>query len=162
LLPKKIALSYGLLFAAAAFVASSLAFLLQIEHTGWIAGAALLIFRPNPMMVESRAIFRVLSVTSGALLACAFVALLPPVWVVAILAPLGIVLAGLTHGTKQYITPFFTTYTVLWVLQYGVVGDGAIVDRFWERTLETLVGVTIGIIFGYVLPWLVMKKTSRR
>lgn len=157
LLPQSIAPSYGLLFAITAVVASSVAFLLGIEHVGWVAGAALLIFRPNPEVLEGRALYRVASVTVGALLAVVLVSLQLPVWLVAILAPLGIVGAALTAETKQYIMPFFTTYVVLWVLQYGVVGNQAVADRFFQRVLETLLGVGIGVTFGYIVPWLLRR-----
>ncbi len=158
LLPASIAKSYGLRYGLAGATAASLGFLLGVEHVGWITGAALFIFRPMEATLKSRAWWRVGSVTAGALLAALLLTASLPQVLVAVIASLAIVLAGATHASRSYVTPFFSTFIVFWVLLYASPTEAAVQYRFDERVLETALGVAIGAFFGLMLPHLLRRR----
>ena len=60
-----------------------------------------------------------------------------------------VVLAG-TRGSRRYLTPAFTTFAVFLLLLYGNARDAEY--RFLERLTETVLGVTLALIFGVLVP----------
>lgn len=147
---KRQAVVYGIFYGAAAIVAAIIGFANHLEHVGWVVGAVLFVMRPQWEMEQIRAYGRALSVTVGALAAAALLAISPGLGVTAGLVSIALALAGGTRGSKWYITPAFTTFIVFFVLLYADPTLSSIQHRFFERILETLAGVAIAVIAGFV------------
>lgn len=162
LLPKHQAHDYGLRLGLAAAVAAGCGFALGVEHVGWIAGAALFVMRPNLQTEKLRALGRGLSVLVGALAASWLLSLDISAGWIAVVAAGDLVVAAATHKSSWYITPLFTTFLVFWVLLYGDASQASIDHRFWERMLETLLGIAIAYLFGIVWPQLAERKGSSK
>jgi hypothetical protein len=78
--------------------------------------------------------------------AIAFLCLSPSTELVALLAVLVIAGAAGTHGSRWYVTPFFTTSLVLVMLLYG---NPTLANEQWRFTER---GVGLAYLFGLVLP----------
>ncbi len=152
-------IGYGIRLGLAAGIATALGFALQLDHVGWAVGAVLLVMRPNGGVVVARAFGRAGAVIAGAALGGAFMVLTPPGWLMGVVA-LGLisVLTALA-GSRWYITGFFGTFLVFMLLLQGDPQDVA--HRFWERAVETLVGVSLALIFGVLVPWAMGRMRSR-
>ena len=152
---------YGIRLGLAAAVASGIGFATRIEHVGWITGATLLVMRPSKDMQELRSIGRVISVIVGAIAASWLLTLnLSPI-PVAIIGTITVIAAAATSASRWYVTPAFTTFLVFWALLYGKTGSGGVEHRFFERVLETILGVGIAYFFGLLIPW-IRTRTARR
>lgn len=154
---KRQALVYGIFYGAAAALAAIIGFANHLDHVGWVVGAVLFVMRPQWEMEHIRAYGRALSVTAGALVAAALLALSPGLVITSGLISGALALAGGTRGSRWYITPAFTTFIVFFVLLYADPALPSIQHRFVERTVETLVGVAIAVIAG-----LAARKFSKR
>ena len=143
-------LDYGVRLGLAAAIAAAVGFWLSLDHVGWATGAALLVMRPAPEMVRSRGLDRIAGILIGSLLASAVILWDPAPLVLAgaVLVDL-VVLAG-TRGSRRYLTPAFTTFAVFLLLLYGNAQDAEY--RFLERLTETVLGVTLALIFGVLVP----------
>jgi uncharacterized membrane protein YccC len=151
---------YGIRLGLAASAASGIGFATHAEHVGWITGAALLVMRPSKEMQELRSVGRIISVIVGAILASWLLTFnLPPV-PVAVIGAITVIAAAATNASRWYVTPAFTTFLVFWTLLYGHTGSGGVEHRFFERFLETILGVGIAYFFGLLIPW-IRTKTSR-
>lgn len=155
---------YGLRLGLAAAVATAIGIAIHTDHVGWAPAAALFVRRPTKEMQELRSVGRVVSVLLGALVAVAFLRLTPSselVAVLAVLAVLAIAGAAGTHGSRWYVTPFFTTTLVLVMLLYATPTVANEQWRFAERVGETVLGVGLAYVFGLLLPRLraVRKRT---
>ncbi|MDN4613181.1 FUSC family protein [Leifsonia sp. F6_8S_P_1B] len=152
------ALSYGVLLGCAGALAATTGYLLHLEHVGWVTGACLLVMRPTRSLLFLRTIGRAVSVTLGAFAAAAFSAWGPPDLVLAIAVVLVLGAATATHDSRWYVTPGFTTFIALSLILQGNGESPA--GRFNERTLETLLGVGIALIFGWLVPAVLSRGES--
>jgi hypothetical protein len=141
-------LDYGLRLGIAAALCASISFGSGFHHEGWAAAACLLVMRPDPAMVRLRGAGRAAFVTAGATAAAVLTKLDPPnaVWAVAIVLDL-MLLAG-TRASRWYVTGGFTTFIVISLVIHADAEHGA--DAFLERVLETLIGVTVALVFGSI------------
>lgn len=146
--PRSIAVVYGAFYAATAMTAAIVAFSFQVDHIGWIVGAALFVMRPQWQLEKMRVVGRFVSVFIGANLAALILVMQPSPLVTALVVSIAAILAAATQGSRWYITPLFTTFIVFFTLLYGDTVLSDIAFRLNERVLETLVGVTIALIFG--------------
>lgn len=154
------ALGYGILLGCAGASAATIGYLLHLEHVGWVTGACLLVMRPTRSMLFLRTIGRAASVTIGALAAAGFAALSPPSAILAAAILLVLGAATATHDSRWYVTPGFTTFLALSLILHGAGESPA--GRFNERTLETLLGVSIALVFGWLIPAAVGMVGHRR
>lgn len=143
-------LVYGILLGSAAATAATIGFVLDLEHVGWATGAVLLVMRPVRGQLISRSIGRAVSVVLGALAAAGLALLAPADVVVGII--LGIVIGATcaSQESRWYVTPGFTTFLALTLIMTTSAEPPA--ERFVERTVETLIGVGLALLFGTVLP----------
>ncbi|MBS0025262.1 FUSC family protein [Microbacterium paraoxydans] len=153
-------LVYGCLLGLAAGGAAAIGFIAGLEHVGWATAAVLLVMRPVRGQLVSRGVGRAVSVLLGALAAAGF----------ALLAP-GETLTGLGIGaavaslcamqrSRWYIAPAFSTFLVLTLLLSASSGSPS--ERFVERTVETLLGVGLALLFGALVPALLgMRRRVR-
>jgi hypothetical protein len=153
-------LVYGVLLGSAGAVAATTAFVLGMEHVGWVTGARLLVMRPTRAMLFRRSAGRALSVLVGAFLAAVFAEWSPTVAVSAVAIVLAVAAATATQGSYWYVTPGFTTFLALSLILS--TGAGTPVGRFNERVGETLLGVGIALVFGWAVPSLLQLSASRR
>ena len=142
------AVDYGLRLGAAGGLCAAISFIAGFDHEGWAAAACLLVMRPNPAMVRLRGAGRAAFVAAGATAAALLTELDPPnaVWAVVIVLDL-ILLAG-TRASRWYVTGGFTTFIVISLTIHADAEHGA--DAFAERVLETLIGVTVALLFGSI------------
>ena len=152
-------LRYGVMLGLAGATAAAIGFLLRLDHVGWACGACLLVMRPDPDLLRLRGLDRVWSVLAGAAAGGALVLVDPPTAVLA--AAVIVALAGLaaTKGSHRYVTPMFTTFIVFLLLLVGSPQDTT--GRFLERAGETLLGVTLAVVFGLVVPALLARQSRR-
>jgi len=155
-----LARSYGIRLGLVAATATATGFLLGVEHIGWITGAALFVMRPSKEMQELRSVGRIGSVFAGALAASWMLAQDLQVWIIALVGLVTLAGMAATHASRWYVTPAFTTFLVFWALLYGEASSANIEHRFWERVLETVLGVTIAYFFGLLLPILLQRRTK--
>ena len=130
----------------------SIGFLLDLDRKGWVCGAALLVMRPSTGPLIARSAGRAVSVLVGAFLGSLFVQSRPESGLLATV--IGVVLAAMaaTQPSRWYVTPAFTTFVVFMLLLWQHPTDT--VRRFWQRNLETLLGVGIALLFGLAIPLL--------
>ena len=155
LLTRDEARGYGVVLALTAFTSALAGFTLNVDHPGWVVGAALLVIRPSHELQRIRSIGRVVAVYVGALLAAPLVLLGAPLWVYVVAAPAALVGVAAMHTSRWYVNAGFTTFLVIILLTYGESGStGHFVA---ERTAETLVGVGIAYFFGLAVPSVVKE-----
>lgn len=146
------AFDYGIRLGLAAGVATAIGFAIHTDHVGWIAGAALFVMRPAADMQELRSWGRVASVFVGALAAVALLHYHPSNSLLAATTLAALVGVAATHGSRWYVTPFFTTFLVIQLLLVSDYSAAVAHWRFWERVGLTVAGVAIAYLFGLVLP----------
>ena len=61
---------------------------------------------------------------------------------------LDLVLPAGTRASRWYVTGGFTTFSVISLTIHADAEHGA--DAFAERVLETLIGVTVALLFGSI------------
>ena len=146
------AVDYGVRLGCAAVTAAGIGFLLDLDHKGWVCGAALLVMRPSTGPLIARSLGRALSVLVGAFFGSLFIQAEPQPTVLAIVV--GVILAAMaaTQPSRWYVTPAFTTFVVFMLLLWQHPTDT--VWRFWQRNFETLLGVGIALLFGLAVPLL--------
>jgi hypothetical protein len=142
--------SYGIRLGAAAAIAYGIAAVLDVDHPGWAPAACLLVARPQPDLLRTRGVGRVAAVVVGALAATLVLRTNPPDVVYAAFSLVLLVCAAATAGSRWYITSGFTTFFVFVMLLYDQ--PGGITQKFNERVGETLLGVVLAYLFGWVLP----------
>jgi hypothetical protein len=141
-----------LVFGAGAGTAAALAYLVASiagwDHPGWAPAACLLVARPDADALRLRSAGRIFSVIAGGIgaVVVAHVDLSGAGYAaVAFLVTVG---AAATRGSHWYVTPAFTSFFVLLLL---LIGDqGHTTDWVGQRTLETLIGVTLALACGHV------------
>lgn len=149
-LPRDTMLRYGYAAGVAGAGCAAVGFTLHLEHVGWAPAAALLVMRPVPAIQRLRSLDRVLDVVVGAAAAIAMTTLEAPDWLYALVVLAGVAAATATAGSRWYLLPALTTYLAFVLLLYDEPGGGS--DRFWERVLETVLGVGAAAVFGLLLP----------
>lgn len=152
LMSKPQALDYGIRLGLAAALAAGIGFAIQTDHVGWIAGATLFVMRPTREMQQLRSWGRVASVFLGALAAVALLHYHPSDPVLAATTLAALAGAAATHGSRWYVTPFFTTFLVIQLLLVSNYSAAAAHWRFFERVSLTILGVAIAYLFGLALP----------
>lgn len=152
---------YGFLLGTAAATAAAIGFATGLEHVGWATAAVLLVMRPVRGQVVARSFGRAGAVLAGAL-AAAGVAVLAPEGSgagIAIMAAIACLCA--THDSRWYVAPAFSTFLVLTLLM--CTSEAPPAERFLERSLETLLGVGLALVFGALVPALLgMRGRSRQ
>ena len=141
---------YGIRLGLAAAIAAAIGFALELEHVGWACAAVLLVMRPAPEMVRSRGIDRTVSVLIGALAACLVAIAEPSAAGLALTVGIAIVALAGSKPSRRYVTPMFTTYLTILMMVIGNPGDSE--HRFFERLLETVLGVALAYVFGVLIP----------
>ena len=148
---RRLAIDYGIRLGLAAAIATGLGFAFHVDHKGWMCGAVLFVMRPNTDALLARSLGRAGSVVLGGLLAATCAELQPGLGWLAALIVVAVAALSATQGSRWYITPFFSTFLVLTLMLYGDPGEGAM--RFWQRSLETLIGVALALLFGALIPY---------
>ena len=159
-LPRRMLVRYGYAAGAAGALCAAIGFALDLEHVGWAPAAALLVMRPVPATQRLRSLDRVLDVVVGATAAIALTALGAPDWAFSLAVLAGVAAATATAGSRWYLLPALTTYLAFVMLLYDDPGGGT--ARFWERVLETALGVGAAAVFGLLLPALLDRYDERR
>ena len=153
--PRALMVRFGYLAGTAGAICAAVGFALDLEHVGWATGAALLVMRPAARLQESRSIGRVVDVVVGAALAIVLVDLDPPDAVYAAAMGVAVIGATATVGSRWYVLPTFTTFLVFLMLLVNSPDDAA--SRFWERALETALGVGVAAAVGLLGPRLLAR-----
>ena len=161
LMPMAFARRYGLLLGGAAGTATLVGVLLDVEHLGWAATAALLVMRPRPDMLELRGTGRVTATVAGALLAHVMLGLHTPVVLYAIGIGGAVVAAFATRTSRWYVTSGATGFLVLILSLYGHAGPAEIRHTFWARVAETVFGVALAYLFGVAIPAFLARRRAR-
>ena len=150
-------LGYGVRLGLAGSLAAAIGFGLDLDHVGWACGAALMVMRPVPEMLRMRGVDRVGSVLIGAAAGGALMLLDPPniVLAVALLGALAALAA--TQASHRWITGLFTTFIVFLLLLLDSPEETT--ARFLERVNETVLGVSLAVIFGLLVPALLRRRS---
>jgi len=146
---------YGIRLGLAAALAYLVAVALDLDHAGWAPAACLLVARPQVDLLESRGVGRVAAVSVGALAAGFVVRSDPPDAVYAVLAVVVLAAAAATCTSRWYITSAFTTFFVCLLLLFDHPEQAA--QKINERVGETVVGVALAYVFGWLVPALVNR-----
>ena len=157
--PRAMMIRFGYLAGAAGAVCAAIGFALDLEHVGWATGAALLVMRPAPRLQEDRSIARVVDVVVGAAVAIALVTGGAPAWAYSVAITVAVVCVTATAGSRWYVMPAFTTFLVFVMLLVDSPDDAG--SRFWERTLETALGVGVAAVFSLLVPYLLDRRVPR-
>ena len=139
-------------------ICAGLGFGFDLEHVGWATGAALLVMRPAPRLQQARSIGRVVDVIVGAAVAIALVTLGAPDWAYSVAVLVAVVCVTATAGSRWYVMPAFTTFLVFVMLLVDSPGDAH--SRFWERVLETALGVAVAALVGLLVPALLARRAG--
>ncbi|UYO97082.1 FUSC family protein [Microbacterium sp. M28] len=141
---------YGILLGLASGIAASLGYLLDVEHVGWATATVLLVMRPARGQVILRSAGRSASVFLGAMAAVVFALFEPGGVLTGLLIALAIGAMSAMQQSRWYVAPAFTTLVALTlILSTSEQAPGV---RFVERTVETLVGAGLALIFGAAIP----------
>lgn len=151
-LDKKMAVQYGILLGLAAATGTAIGYIFNLEHLGWIPAATLFVMRPQATTQIMRSEGRILSVLAGAFAAALLTFFDPSYGILALFAVLAVVSATATQGSKFYIAPTFTTFIVILLLIYSDATPSSAADRFVERVTETVIGVALAAVFGFLGP----------
>lgn len=155
--PPVLLVTYGWVVGVTGATCAAIGFAASLEHVGWAPAAALLVMRPDPPTQRMRSVDRLGDVVVGALAATALVLADPPAWVYGVAILLVMTAATATAGSRWYVLPTLTTCLVFIMLLATDSSDAA--TRFWERVLETGLGVGLAALAGFVvLPALVRRR----
>lgn len=151
-------LGYGVRLGVAAALAYLVAAALGLDHAGWAPAACLLVARPSPDLLQSRGVGRVLAVCVGALAAALVLHLQPPDLGYALLTAGVLAACSGTRGSRWYITSAFTTFFVFLMLLLDHPDQTR--QKFDERVGETVLGVALAYLFGWLLPGLLRRRAA--
>lgn len=152
--------TYGVLLGLAGATAAAVGFGFDLDHKGWLCGAALMVMRPVSRDLTSRGLGRAVSVLLGAVAGSAFVALVPSPWVIGLALLLALAALAATAGSHWYVAPAFTTFVVFVLLLWDHPTDTA--WRFAQRNVETVTGILIALVFGVVGPLFLSWRSRSR
>ncbi len=157
--PAAFLIAYGWLAGLVGAICAAIGFAAGLEHVGWAPAAALLVMRPRPPMQQMRSFDRVADVVVGAAAAIVLIRLDPQAWVFAAAIGLVVTAATATALSRWYVLPTFTTYLVFILLLARDPDDAA--ARFWERVLETGLGVGVAALATFVvLPVITRRRAA--
>ncbi|MFB7249453.1 FUSC family protein [Microbacterium sp. NPDC056234] len=143
-------LAYGILLGLASASAAAIGYAFDLDQVGWATGTVLLVMRPVRGQVILRSIGRAASVFAGAIAAIGFALLEPGGVLVGLLIAVAVGAMSAMQESRWYVAPAFTTLVVLTlVLATSSTAPG---EQFVERTIETLIGIGLALIFGAALP----------
>ncbi|GAA3604302.1 hypothetical protein GCM10022236_02570 [Microlunatus ginsengisoli] len=149
------AITYGTLLGLAGATAAAGGFAFQLDHKGWICGAALLVMRPVTTALVARGLGRAGSVLLGGLLGSSFIQFGPAGWLIGVAVAVALGCMSATQGSRWYVMPAFTTFVVFILLLWDHPTDSA--WRFAERNAETLIGIAIALFYGVLIPLLIKR-----
>jgi hypothetical protein len=151
-------LAYGVRMGVAAALAYLFADSLRLDHPGWAPAACLLVARPQLDLLQSRGVGRVVAVCVGALAAALVLRLEPRDGVYAALTVAILAATSATRSSRWYVTSAFTTFFVFLLLLFDHPDQAA--QKLNERVGETVIGVALAYLFGWLLPWLLERRRS--
>lgn len=164
-LPPKLSLNamlvYGTLLGLAAASAAAIGYLLDLEHVGWPTGAVLLVMRPARSQLVLRSVGRAVSVLLGSLAAAAFAVFSTQGLGTALVVVAALAAMAATTASRWYVTPGFTSFIVLTFMMQADKTESP-GDRFVERTWETLLGISLALLFGAVIPAIAQRVRKAR
>ena len=152
-------LDYGVRMGAAAAIAYLITDSLGLDHPGWAPAACLLVARPSVDLLRLRGVGRVIAVALGAVLAATVVRLDSPAPVLAASLVVVLVATAGSRASRWYITSLFTTY-VVFLMMLGEHPEQT-EQKVSERINETLLGVALAYLFGWLLPVLAARLGRR-
>jgi uncharacterized membrane protein YccC len=153
-------LVYGWIVGLAGAVCAAVGFAAGLEHVGWAPAAAMLVMRPLAPTQRMRSLDRLADVVIGAVAATLLVLWDPASWVYALAVLLVVTGATATAGSRWYVLPTFTTCLVFVLLLAQDPADAG--HRFWERVLETALGVGVAAVASFVVLPAVVRRQQRQ
>lgn len=148
---------YGLMLGLAAMTAILFGFRFSPEFLGWTATAVLLIMRPYSGMVKKRSFWRATATVLGGVFAVITVILQLPNIITAFLVLGVMVLIIGTSKSDWWLMPLGTAFFVLTLSLLGETDTGIIKSTALTRILDNIVGALIAVLFGLVIPWLLIR-----
>ena len=147
---------YALLFALAAGLGLVLGYLLDLTHVAWAAAAAMFIMRPEPGLLASRAVGRVVATFVGVVAAGLIIRRGPADVVLAVLVVAAIGAMVAVRTSRWYVAPAGSALIVL--LLSGASSRSAFDISFSERLVETAIGAALALTFGIAIPWVLSRR----
>ncbi len=150
---------YAICFALALGIALALGFILDLQHVAWGAAAAAFIMRPDPGLLASRALGRILATFIGVCLAAVFF-------------HQGLAEAALAAITVLTVSAMIATRTSAWyvmsagsgllvLLMSGISSTQQFELSFHDRLVETAIGAALAMLFGVITPRLLQGRGAR-
>jgi len=155
--PRPAMVEYGVRLGLAGATCAAIGFSFDLDHKGWATAACLLVMRPTVEMTRLRGVGRAVSVTAGALAAWAMERAEAGAAVVAAATFVALSALAATRPSRWYVTGGFTTFLVVLMLVYGRPDQAT--GRLVERATETVVGVSVALLFGVLVPRLRVVRT---
>lgn len=153
----RLARIWAFLFAAAAGIGLVLGYVLDFTHVAWSAAAAMFIMRPEPGLLASRAVGRVLATFAGVIAAGLIIRRGPAEIAIAVLVVAAIAAMVAVRTSRWYVAPAGSALIVL--LLSGATSRSAFDISFAERLVETAIGAALALAFGIAVPYL-LKAVS--
>jgi uncharacterized membrane protein YccC len=142
---------YAFLFAAAAGIGLVLGYVLDLTHVAWSAAAAMFIMRPEPGLLASRALGRVLATFAGVIAAGLIIERGPAEIAVALLVVAAVGSMVAVRTSRWYVAPAGSALIIL--LMSGATSRSAFDISFAERLVETAIGAALALTFGIAVPY---------
>lgn len=150
---------YGALLGGAAAAATAIGYAFTASHVGWATGTALMVMRPVRDRFARRSIARASSVVIGALAAACFALLAPGSLATGIVVGISIAVLSATQASRWYVAPAFTTFIALTLLLQDEQAEP--LASFVERLAQSAIGVGVALVFGALVPILIVRFRRR-
>jgi hypothetical protein len=148
---------YGLLLGAAAATAILVGHLVDPDHAGWVATAAMLVMRPIQDMVGMRGVGRALSTIAGTVLVVVTIHLdLGFFATAAVVSAVAIITIG-ARSSSWYVTSFGTAFLILTIEMYGVKHASLVREIAGYRIVDNVLGAGIALLYGLVVARLLVR-----
>jgi hypothetical protein len=151
---------YAFGFAAAAGIGLALGYLLDLSHVAWAAAAAMFIMRPEPGLLASRAVGRVVATFAGVTAAGLVIRRGPTEIALAVILVTAISAMVAVRTSRWYVAPAGSALIVL--LLSGALSRNAFEVSFAERLFETAIGAALALLFGVAIPFMLELVTRGR
>jgi hypothetical protein len=149
---------YALLLASAASLALLLGYVFGFRHLGWAPATVVLVMRPQPDLLTSRGVGRVLAILAGLVFAWLTIRYQPPDLTLAVMI-IGVVAAIVaTRTSRWYVTPAGTAILVM--LLIGVSAPDELRYAMLDRFSEVLLGVVLAYVFGVAIPFVLSRRAQ--